>query len=48
MDNPQPVDLNRLKGILGASKAIMKKVETGDFETGLAKAVALREKKGNK
>jgi len=34
MNTPQPVDLNRLKGILGASKAIMNKVESGNFETG--------------
>lgn len=34
MDTPQPVDVNRLKAILGASKNLMKKVETGDFETG--------------
>lgn len=40
---PQPVDLNRLKGILGASKAIMNKVETGDFETGHVDARALTE-----
>jgi hypothetical protein len=43
METPQPVDLNRLKGILGASKAIMKKVETGDFETGHVDARALTE-----
>lgn len=40
---PQPVDLNKLKGILGASKAIMKKVETGDFQTGHVDARALTE-----
>lgn len=40
---PAPVDLNKLKGILGASKAIMKKVETGDFETGHVDARALTE-----
>jgi len=43
MTTPPPVDLNRLKGILGASKAIMKKVETGDFETGHVDARALTE-----
>lgn len=31
---PPPVDVNRLKAILGASKNLMKKVESGDFETG--------------
>jgi hypothetical protein len=41
METPQPVDLNRLKGILGASKAIMKKVESGNFETGNVDARAL-------
>ena len=43
METPQPVDLNRLKGILGASRAIMKKVETGNFETGHVDARALTE-----
>jgi hypothetical protein len=43
METPQPVDLNRLKGILGASKAIMKKVESGNFETGHVDARALTE-----
>lgn len=43
METPQPVDLNRLKGILGASKAIMNKVETGNFETGHVDARALTE-----
>lgn len=43
MDTPQPVDINRLKNILGASKAIMNKVETGNFETGHVDARALTE-----
>jgi hypothetical protein len=43
METPQPVDLNRLKNILGASKAIMNKVETGNFETGHVDARALTE-----
>ena len=43
MEIPQPVDLNRLKNILGASKAIMNKVETGNFETGNVDARALTE-----
>lgn len=34
MDTPVPVDVNKLKGILGASLAIMNKVETGDFKSG--------------
>lgn len=40
---PPPVDLNKLKGILGNAKTIMKKVETGDFETGHVDARALTE-----
>jgi hypothetical protein len=43
MEIPQPVDVNRLKAILGASKKIMNKVETGDFETGHIDARALTE-----
>ena len=43
MITPPPVDINRLKNILGASKAIMNKVETGDFETGHVDARALTE-----
>ena len=43
MNPPPPVDLNRLKGILGASKAIMNKVETGNFQTGNIDARALTE-----
>lgn len=43
MISPQPVDLNKLKSILGASKKIMNKVETGDYETGNIDARALTE-----
>lgn len=34
MDTPQPIDINRLKKMLGGAKAIMNKVESGDFQTG--------------
>ena len=40
---PPPVDLNKLKSILGASKAIMNKVESGNFETGHIDPRALNE-----
>jgi hypothetical protein len=43
MTIPPPVDLNKLKGILGNAKNIMKKVETGDFETGHVDSRALTE-----
>jgi hypothetical protein len=43
MNMPPPVDLNKLKSILGASKAIMNKVESGNFETGHVDARALNE-----
>jgi hypothetical protein len=43
MDVPQPVDLSKLKSILGASRAIMNKVETGNFETGHIDPRALTE-----
>lgn len=43
MITPPPVDLNKLRGILGNAKTIMKKVETGDFETGHVDARALTE-----
>lgn len=43
MTTPPPVDLNKLKGILGNAKNIMKKVETGNFETGYVDARALTE-----
>lgn len=41
--NPAPVDLNKLKNILGNAKAVMQKVETGNFETGHIDARALTE-----
>jgi hypothetical protein len=31
MNTPQPVDLNRLKNILGNAKNVMTKVESGDY-----------------
>jgi hypothetical protein len=34
MDIPQPVDVSRLKNILGNAKAVMNKVESGNFKTG--------------
>lgn len=34
MDTPQPIDVNRLKNMLGGAKKIMQKVESGDYETG--------------
>lgn len=34
MDTPQPVDVSRLKSILGNAKALMTKVENNDYETG--------------
>lgn len=40
---PAPIDVNRLKGILGGAKAIMNKVETGDYEVGHIDARALNE-----
>ncbi len=40
---PPPVDVNRLKAILNASKQLMKKVETGDFQTGNIDPRALTE-----
>lgn len=43
MDIPQPVDLNRLKGILGNAKAVMNKVENKDFSTGNIDPRALTE-----
>lgn len=43
MDTPQPVDINRLKGILGGAKKLMQKVESGDYETGHVDARALTE-----
>jgi hypothetical protein len=43
MEMPQPIDVNRLKGILGGAKAIMNKVETGNYEVGQVDARALNE-----
>lgn len=43
MELPTPIDVNRLKGILGASKAIMNKVEAGDYESGHIDGRALSE-----
>lgn len=43
MDTPQPIDLNRLKGILGNAKKVMNKVETGNYETGNVDGRALTE-----
>ena len=40
---PQPIDLNKLKGILGNAKKVMNKVETGDYETGHVDGRALTE-----
>ncbi len=34
MSNPAPIDVSKLKGILKNSKALMDKVETGDYQTG--------------
>jgi len=39
----QPLDINALKNILGNAKAIMKKVETNDYQTGNIDARALTE-----
>lgn len=43
MDTPTPIDVNRLKGILGNAKKIMGKVETGNYETGNVDGRALTE-----
>jgi hypothetical protein len=43
MDTPAPVDISRLKGILGNAKKLMNKVESGDYETGHVDARALNE-----
>lgn len=43
MDTPQPVDLNKLKNILGNAKAVMNKVENNNFKTGNIDARALTE-----
>ena len=43
MSAPQPMDLNKLKGILGNAKKVMAKVETGNYETGYVDGRALTE-----
>jgi hypothetical protein len=43
MSTPQPIDVSRLKGILGNAKKIMGKVETGNYETGHVDSRALTE-----
>lgn len=43
MSTPQPIDLNKLKGILGNAKKVMAKVETGNYETGHVDGRALTE-----
>jgi hypothetical protein len=43
MSMPQPIDVSRLKGILGNAKNIMSKVETGNYETGNVDGRALTE-----
>lgn len=43
MNTPPPIDVNRLKGILGNAKKIMSKVETGNYETGNIDGRALTE-----
>jgi len=43
MEMPQPIDVNRLKGILGGAKQIMNKVESGDYSTGNIDSRALSE-----
>ena len=43
MEMPQPIDVSRLKNILGGARAIMNKVETGDYTTGNVDGRALNE-----
>ncbi len=43
MEMPTPIDVNRLKGILGGARAIMDKVESGNYETGHVDGRALNE-----
>jgi hypothetical protein len=43
MEMPKPIDPRRLGNILGGAKAIMDKVETGDYETGNVDGRALNE-----
>lgn len=41
MNTPQPVDFNRLKGVLGNAKAVMNKVDSGNYQTGNVDATSL-------
>lgn len=43
METPAPVDVSRLKNILGNAKQLMKKVDSGDYETGHVDPRALTE-----
>jgi len=43
MEMPQPIDVTRLQGILGGAKAIMNKVESGDYSSGNVDGRALTE-----
>lgn len=43
IQTPAPVDVSRLKNILGNAKMLMKKVDSGDYETGHIDARALTE-----
>lgn len=43
MEIPQPVDINKLKSILGNAKAVMNKVESNNYKTGNVNAKALTE-----
>ena len=38
---PQPADLSKLKGILGKAKAVMNKVNEGNYESGNVDGTAL-------
>lgn len=41
MEQGQPIDINKLKSILAKSKAVMKTVESGTYQTGNIDATAL-------
>lgn len=43
MMDPRPVDLSKLKNVLGNAKHLMKKVETNDYSTGHINTEALTE-----
>jgi len=43
MEMPTPIDVSRLKNILGGARAIMDKVESGNYETGHVDGRALNE-----